>query len=394
MSIHDKSPTIGEVEETNMSRPISDKQLSPRSENADLAKTLADINENMGHMSEILGAMWSHSQTGNAQGSTRKRKHDVEPSCSDDSSESEIGDGKRRRSSSKETNDEDKISIHAEDDDDISVLLASTSKGKKKAVDGSDNTTDQTDETLRSLATVFEDVEATSDDIQPQLADIATKRWNQKLVDEKLKMIHAKYRRPANCPTVCSTRVNPEIWAQLGHSQKRADLSVASLQENVRKVAVITLQTANSLIKMKSNADNADIKQLLTQSVDAIALLGHVSHELAYLRRGKIKSVLKPEYSSICMDDGQHSKYLFGDDLPKRLRDAKETSKVGQVVNTSQPKNSSNRFHQNSSKTYDRRNWRQNGQNYNNRFKKDFFGKGKPHQFRRKPTNQEAFNKK
>ena len=69
---------------------------------------------------------------------------------------------------------------------------------------------------------------------------------------------------------------------------------------------LISIQTANTLSSIK--AKELDAKALLTQQVDSIALLGHISHELACLRRYKIKSVLKPEFASICTDDGQLSK--------------------------------------------------------------------------------------
>jgi hypothetical protein len=85
---------------------------------------------------------------------------------------------------------------------------------------------------------------------------------------------------------------------------------------------------------------------------------------------------LKPEYASICVDDGTQSKYLFGDDLPKRLKDAKEASNVGLAVNTSNSRNNNYR----APKSYDQRNWRQTrgGHNYHaGTSRSDFFQRGK-----------------
>ena len=107
--------------------------------------------------------------------------------------------------------------------------------------------------------------------------------------------------------------------------QQRADLNVANIQEVVRKAAIISIQTAQPLSAIKPT--KLDIKGLLMQQVDSIALLGHTSHELACLRRRRIKCV---------SDHGQQSKFLFGDDLPKWLKDAKETGSVGQVVKIGQ----------------------------------------------------------
>jgi hypothetical protein len=137
-----------------------------------------------------------------------------------------------------------------------------------------------------------------------------------------------------------------------------------------------------------TKSDELDVKQLLTQQVDSIALLGHISHELACLRRYKIKSVLKPEYAPICVDDGTQSKFLFGDDLPKRLKDAKEASNVGLAVNTSHARSHNYRAR----KGQDKRNWRQTngGHNYNDgSSRSDYFRRGKPPHSRKKGVKQQ-----
>lgn len=108
--------------------------------------------------------------------------------------------------------------------------------------------------------------------------------------------------------------------------------NVSKIQEVVRKGAPISIQTAHALSSVK--VKELDAKVRLTQQVDSIALLSHISHELACLRRYKIRSVLKLEFVSICTDDRQSSKFLFSDDLQKRLKEAKENSSVGQVVKT------------------------------------------------------------
>ena len=69
------------------------------------------------------------------------------------------------------------------------------------------------------------------------------------------------------------------------------------------------------------------------QSVDVVALLGHVNTQLAQFRRKQIKPALKQEYSTICSAEVPlTSQYLFGDELTKQLRDAKESSKISQAV--------------------------------------------------------------
>lgn len=371
-------------------------------------QTLVEINQSMGKMSKMLNVLWQKSEDKNMppqqpvveepssgpSGRGKKRTHESSSPTSS-SNESDQNSRKRRRKSRKahkpnrETPDyeSDKVSVHAQDEDDNVSLLLNGSVKK-------DNP-NSPDETLKSLGEMLEDVETTGDDITPRLAKIAENRWNKKLSAEKLKLIQEKYKRPDNCQTVCAMTVNPEIWAKLPLYQQRADLNVSKIQESVRKAALVSLQTAHSLTNTKST--ELDIKQLLSQQVDSLALLGHIGHELACLRRYKIKSVLKPEYASICVDDGNSSKYLFGDDLPKRLKDAKETSNVGLAVNTSQSRRNNYRPRGNyQAKSYEgRSNWRQGHNSQNNSGYNDgssrsgYFRRGKSNNFRKKGVKQQ-----
>ena len=67
----------------------------------------------------------------------------------------------------------------------------------------------------------------------------------------------------------------------------------------------------------------------MAKQVDTIAMLRHLNTQLAQLRGDEIKPSLKAEYTAICSAEVPiTSQYLFGDDLAKQLRDAKETSKI------------------------------------------------------------------
>ena len=62
--------------------------------------------------------------------------------------------------------------------------------------------------------------------------------------------------------------------------------------EAVRKTALISIQTAHTLSNVK--AEELDAKELFIQQVDSIALLDHISHELACLCRYKRKLEFAP----------------------------------------------------------------------------------------------------
>ena len=179
------------------------------------------------------------------------------------------------------------------------------------------------DDLAKSLS---DEDESTSPNIDPKLAETTMKRWGKKLNPEKLKIIIDKYQRPANCKSMAGIRCNPEIWSQLSSNKKRTDLHLFNIQQVVLKVAVASLQTTNALATSKSGDDQS---HLLAQSVDIIALLAHAHTQTSQLRRDQIKPILKQEYSTICSAEIQpDSKWLFGSDLAKTLKDAKEASSI------------------------------------------------------------------
>ena len=97
-----------------------------------------------------------------------------------------------------------------------------------------------------------------------------------------------------------------------------------NLQQTLLKVTFATLNTANALV---ANEAECAQPQLLTQSVDSIAMLAHAHSQLSQLRKEQVKPALKAEYSAICaLEDQPDSNLLFGNDLAKTLKEAKESS--------------------------------------------------------------------
>ena len=76
------------------------------------------------------------------------------------------------------------------------------------------------------------------------------------------------------------------------------------------------------------------MNKLVINAVNSVALLGHVTNDFNNFRREQIRPALKPEFATLYSAEIPHGKWfkLLGEDLPKRIRDIKETSKLGQVV--------------------------------------------------------------
>ena len=83
-------------------------------------------------------------------------------------------------------------------------------------------------------------------------------------------------------------------------------------------IAVIAFESVGTfLLTVKSKVET---KEMLTDSVDAIALVGHVTPELSALRREQLKPSLRPEFhTNYGNNTTTTSNLLFGDDLAKQF---------------------------------------------------------------------------
>ncbi|KAK2549263.1 hypothetical protein P5673_030236 [Acropora cervicornis] len=183
-----------------------------------------------------------------------------------DAEEEDRPHGKLRRT------DDNALRVHASNSDDEvnDPLNGSNPPGLNNVSDQADNE----DVLLKELEAALHDADKKALKIQQQLADIAVKRWGKKLNAEKVSCILAKHEQPENCEELNIPRVNPEIWATLNAFKCKPDLRFANMQQSLQKATFALLSTCNKLLAVKSQVET---KEMLTDSVDTIALVGHVA---------------------------------------------------------------------------------------------------------------------
>ena len=286
-------------------------------------------------MYEFLGKIAEHLPIGDSSGEKQRakaprRRHISEHSTSDSdevlsSSEPPV---KRTRAA-----DGDSISVTASDED-IRQLLDDPPGQTSEQNNANDQNGE--DELLKELEAALNDEKEMGASVNQQLADIVNKRWGVKLNQDKLAAILAKHPQPENCSAVNVTRVNPEIWRSLNAFERNADLRIANIQQGLQKATFANLSSANELLALKTTNKTPTkeiVNNMLANSIDTLALLGHAVSELSQLRREKLKPALKPEYHSLCTAPAQtESRLLFGDDLAKQIRDKNETNRIGHAV--------------------------------------------------------------
>ena len=359
---------------------------NPPGQDQTIESALKQINTNMGTMTRLLTDVCARLPTTEARreaspsrqsppgtSHTGHKRRSVSLS-SDESSENEHGP---RRKSRKE---DDSLSLHATDDD-VAQLFADPASNPANVTDKADEAGE--DELLKELVASLQEGDAKGPKLQQQLAEIATKRWGNKLNAEKISGILRKHPQPENCGEMGITRVNPEIWTALNAAKRKADLRLANMQQALQKATFSIVTTCDKLLAAKSQIET---KEMVTDSIDAIALVGHVVSKISSIRREQLRPSLKPEYQTICTNNvPRSSKLLFGDDLAKQIRDVKETSRIGKTVGA-YAKQDRNKSHRCGHYTY------QSGRDERNSkggSRQPFLGKGYHSKGRKKPYNHQ-----
>lgn len=335
--------------------------------------TLNSINDNMKDLVTSIGKVLERQQSfmdrldANSSPSTNARKRRASFSSSDES------DTVSKRS--KAYSEDDNLSLYAEEDLDYESDIKKLTESKKDKATGQKE--GKTAELLKSLANNFEDDEATGENILQDLADMAKKRWGKKLTPEKIKSLLEEHKCPQNCTDMKAVRVNTEIWSQLDGHKRKTDLNYANMQQLIRKTAFASLNMSDMFLSGK--VDDTKMSKL---SINILAMLGHIHNQVSQVRRDNIKPVLKHEYKAICAssDELSSSQYLFGDDLAKKLRDAKDASKISHNVT-----------YKGQQKDRYRTNNKHGVGSYNKRQQKpDFLWQGRSRYHARKKTNRET----
>ena len=161
----------------------------------------------------------------------------------------------------------------ADEDDSLSVT---TSDNLENDVDELVNPTfrpvlaeaSNTEKFLEDIESILDSSEATSENLQPKLAEIANKRWGRKMASPKLKELISKHLTPVNCTEMIIPWVNPDIWVQMRAHKRRTDLQITNIQQSLQKASVAILQSGDSILKTPSGLPVK--KELVTHNIDAV----------------------------------------------------------------------------------------------------------------------------
>ena len=279
--------------------------------------------QSLSSMNQMISTMTSAVETFTQARTSRKRKRDEmsesESSDQEDLNEYDLNDpgmaGNPPGDISSQVND----------------LLQSTESSKNCS---------KADEVLGELSKLYEAEGTVSDPINAKLASLVDKMVKTSLSEEKIKEKHEKYNRPENCENLINTRVNPEIWTKVRSNTRSRDLKMQKLETSLLKSMIPIVKMSDKLLELKStstSASQSDVSEFLQLSLDSLALMGHSINEVNIKRRELIKPDLNDQFKQLCGSHSPVTKLLFGDDLPKSVKEISETNKVGVKVSSKPP---------------------------------------------------------
>lgn len=182
------------------------------------------------------------------------------------------------------------------------------------------------------LPSVFEETES----FGPEVAEVIAQRVNdacsKKAMDSKLKDLYEKYKTPANCKYLCVPKVNSELWHDLSKESKSKDLGLQELQKGIVKASQPIIQLFDSALKARKDKSSMDPNVLLSLLADAVTFLGHASFLTSLKRREFLKPDIARPYQSVCNKSNAITTCLFGDELPKHIKEIGEVNKISRKV--------------------------------------------------------------
>ena len=145
-----------------------------------------------------------------------------------------------------------------------------------------------------------------------------------------IKKLGEKVLIPENCEEICVPKLNREIFF-IGDSQplvKRADNWIRDTQTGLITATVAFLKLSGQILHAKKENCAINTKEVLFAALDATMLLGNVNQLLNNLCKEELRPTLSRDLQRLCDSSNSVTSYLLGDDLPRRIKAAKEISRI------------------------------------------------------------------
>ena len=120
-------------------------------------------------------------------------------------------------------------------------------------------------------------------------------------------------------------------------STKSKDLGLQEIQKHLVKSAQPMIQLLDTVLKLQVEQTRTpvDSSQILPLIADAVTLLGHASYLTSLKRQEFLKPDIVAAYQSVCSKSNPVTTNLFGDELPKHIKEIGEVNKISRKTMSS-----------------------------------------------------------
>ena len=120
------------------------------------------------------------------------------------------------------------------------------------------------------------------------------------------------------------SKVNQGVWNNLDESARSTDLKLQKVQKSLVKGIMIVTEVN----KMVGNAGPQNAEDTLGSLMDGVLLLVNANKVLNYRRKELMRPQLNANYRHLCSPSNPVTSLLFGDDLPKAVKDISNTNRL------------------------------------------------------------------
>eukprot|EP00794_Sanderia_malayensis_P003987 gene3987-4536_t len=129
--------------------------------------------------------------------------------------------------------------------------------------------------------------------------------------------------------------INEAIYKGLPNPIKRKDGDLMGIQKEILAANNAVTKIANSILDADSKSEIVNSKEIVKMTLDAVTLLGLAHSKLNNQRKSALSPALDPDIRDFYSARHEVTDYLFGDDLSKAIKEAKDLNKISNQLQKS-----------------------------------------------------------
>ncbi|XP_061180713.1 uncharacterized protein LOC133189342 [Saccostrea echinata] len=184
---------------------------------------------------------------------------------------------------------------------------------------------------FKQLGVKYKVKEDCDENVDEELASMINELFREGLNDDYFNELLKSIKRPENCTALIKTRVNQALWSILNPETRSCEAKFQIIQSAVIKASVSLTKLANKLNEMDSEVIEG-LQSLITLSTDALALLGHTNKLINVKRKDFHRPDLGREYYHLSSPSLPFSKFLYGDDVAKSVKEIQDVNRISSKV--------------------------------------------------------------